>query len=517
MQEGLRRAVPAVFVLLLVALGAAAIPVQELFCPACQEAAELVLDSLPQNATEEKVVAALENLCNVLPRELRADCSAELAPFVHLLNQTDQSIVYKYPPKALCSAVGICTLDCCNTPFTPEQIHLALMSDATQMRVNWVTLQSTPSPTVFWTQGTPGAAVYNATASTATYTKGGWQGFVHSAVMTNLMPATRYFYRVGDSTVGVDMNVGEFDLVPELNFISPPTSLPAYPISFVHYADMGAMDVADRTVDRVSDLVATNAIDFVLHGGDIAYSDGYEALADQFFRKIEVLSAYVPYMTAVGNHEGFFDFAPYLTRFTMPWQGSSPSPFYYAVSFGNLRLIAFNTEGPDGLISIDLEPSGQQNTWLEAELAASAADPAIDWIVAVGHRPLYCSSGSDNCLIDAPIFRGDIEALLLKYNVDLVLTGHRHNYERTFPVFNGVPTATNYSNPQAPVYVVAGIGGCKEGLQGFPAAQPDWSAFRASQYGYATITLASATTLEFAYFSAATNTLIDSFTLVKSQ
>jgi hypothetical protein len=39
--------------------------------------------------------------------------------------------------------------------------------------------------------------------------------------------------------------------------------------------------------------------------------------------------------------------------------------------------------------------------------------------------------------MDYPL-RADLEALLLKYNVDLVVTGHAHCYERTYPVANGI-------------------------------------------------------------------------------
>lgn len=54
--------------------------------------------------------------------------------------------------------------------------------------------------------------------------------------------------------------------------------------------------------------------------GDIAYSmhshDGY--LGDQFFRQIEPIAAYVPYMVVAGNHEEKYNFSHYVNRFRMP-------------------------------------------------------------------------------------------------------------------------------------------------------------------------------------------------------
>ena len=59
-----------------------------------------------------------------------------------------------------------------------------------------------------------------------------------------------------------------------------------------------------------------------------------------------------------------------------------------------------------------------------------------------------------DCEINGPKNQAPlIEPLLRQYDVDLFLAGHLHNFERTFPVFGGVPTATNYSQADATVYV----------------------------------------------------------------
>jgi hypothetical protein len=46
--------------------------------------------------------------------------------------------------------------------------------------------------------------------------------------------------------------------------------------------------------------------------------------------------------------------------------------------------------------------------------------------------------------------------------VDLVISGHNHNYERTYPVYKSEPTSTGYDNPAAPVYAVVGSAGVSE-------------------------------------------------------
>ena len=52
------------------------------------------------------------------------------------------------------------------------------------------------------------------------------------------------------------------------------------------------------------------------------------------------------------------------------------------------------------------------------------------------------------------------------------LTRSRHSYERSLPVYRGHPTASSnssYSSPAAPIYIVNGAGGNREGNGGPPS------------------------------------------------
>ena len=53
----------------------------------------------------------------------------------------------------------------------------------------------------------------------------------------------------------------------------------------------------------VGALTQTGKIDAVLHGGDIAYANGYVAAWDFFLNMIGPIASTVPYLTMVGNHE----------------------------------------------------------------------------------------------------------------------------------------------------------------------------------------------------------------------
>lgn len=54
----------------------------------------------------------------------------------------------------------------------------------------------------------------------------------------------------------------------------------------------------------------------------------------------------------------------------------------------------------------------------------------------MGHRPLYCNTDQNEytCFKDADYLRSIIEPALNFYKVDVTITGHVHNYERTLPL-----------------------------------------------------------------------------------
>ena len=100
-----------------------------------------------------------------------------------------------------------------------------------------------------------------------------------------------------------------------------------------------------------------------------------------------------------------------------------------------------------------------------------------------------------------------MEALLVKYNVDVAIWAHEHYYERFWPlndyrVMNG-SRSEPYTNAkvklkvlattskflrqlftQAPIHLVTGSAGCDEGKEDFVQDRPYYSAFRSNDYGY---------------------------------
>jgi hypothetical protein len=131
-----------------------------------------------------------------------------------------------------------------------------------------------------------------------------------------------------------------------------------------------------------------------------------------------------------------------------------------------------------------------------SEILIAICSATVPWIVLSMHRPIYCSDESQyESHSPGGKFQVALEPFLLQYDVDLVIQGHMHAYERVHPVVNGSVTvypekyngrprgADVYkSEGKGPVYVVQGNTGAMQ-VEQWVNPRPDWSAVRFSN-GY---------------------------------
>lgn len=219
--------------------------------------------------------------------------------------------------------------------------------------------------------------------------------------------------------------------------------------------------------------------------------------------------------TTHSNHEIWFDFESYRQRTFMPGVGSAKDKMYYSFDYGSVHWAMMNTESPIDTPDITKD----QVAWLEADLAAAnapAARATHPWVVAAGHRPFYCSNPGNKvqCTTFAGILRNLAESALVSNAVDLGIQCHEHSMEATYPVSKSVPTSTNYTDPTAPVYVVNGAAGNREGNEE-PSGQQPWSAWHSREFGFGRVTVAGPGSLTYE-FVAANGTSLHSVELVKT-
>lgn len=340
--------------------------------------------------------------------------------------------------------------------------------------------------------------------------------YIHSVILKNLNPRSLYTYHCG-SRHGWSSKY-TFGALRSDNKWSPHIAI---------FGDMGNENAQSLT--RLQEEGQRGMYDAIIHVGDFAY-DMHSANAevgDQFMRQIEPLAAYVPYMVCAGNHEETYNFSNYRARFSMPNEN-----LMYSFDLGPVHFIGFSTE-VYYFLNYGIKMLVKQYEWLQNDLI-EANKPENrklrPWIITFGHRPMYCSNGNGNdCTnIDDVLRTGlpithffGLETLFFNYGVDVEIWAHEHSYERFWPIYNY--TVMNgsiempYVNPKAPVHIVTGSAGCKEGKEPFSHDKPKWSAFRSRDYGYTRMKAVNHTHIYFEQVSDDQNgAVIDSFWIQKN-
>lgn len=254
----------------------------------------------------------------------------------------------------------------------------------------------------------------------------------HNVTLFGLLPDTTHCYRLylpmEQSNAVYKAFEGEFVTFRE-------EDKPYF--SFLAFGDSGS---GTEEQMQLAEQMKSFAPDFVVHTGDML-SEGLDETADeQYFKPYAGLLSRTPFFLTLGNHDygndlrtdagrGFLK-KNYIPFHTMPYTGRWP--YYYYFDVAHARFIVLDTNDFFGAKAApSLKPGSKQYKWLEYVLSRSKKK---DWVFVVVHEPLY-STGAHGPLEEEV---AALEPLFLKYDVDLVLQGHDHNYERTLPIKQGM-------------------------------------------------------------------------------
>ena len=249
----------------------------------------------------------------------------------------------------------------------------------------------------------------------------------------------------------------------------PPTPLPPEPVTLVAAGDIACRPELVETATacrqaRTAGLVESLAPDAVALLGDNQYEHGELA---NFMAVFEPTWGRFRQLThpAVGNHEyegdPERDQAPgYFSYFGAA--AGDPAQGYYRWGLGGWTLFVLNSGAinwtrptggnpslPDDCWPVSCAAGSEQQQWLRAELEALPDDACV---IAYWHHPRFSSgfSGSNQPHPET----GPLFVDLYQHGVELLLTGHSHNYERLEPVTpDGIP------DPGGVTQFVVGTGG----------------------------------------------------------
>ncbi|MCY7356723.1 MAG: metallophosphoesterase family protein, partial [Rudanella sp.] len=347
----------------------------------------------------------------------------------------------------------------------------------------------------------------------------------HELRITGLTADQTYFYSVGTTTMVLEQG-------PNNYFLTAPPADTKEKIRIASFGDCGNNYVNDnqnKVRDGFLNYRGNTPTDLWMLIGDNSYDGADSQFQTNFFNpyKDNLLKNCMLYAVP-GNHDyndnrgnearsrggtvtglvtgtisvAAFPAFAYFANFTLPTTFNSHSSIqanteeWYSFDYGPIHFVMLDSYGTQEVggvekrldIGTDNHPQIQ---WLKADLAATTKK----WKIVYMHFPPY-SKGSHNSDTEADLIplRSNLNPILEGFGVDLVLTGHSHGYERSYPIhdqyeptssslitssninnyrfpgdestgrYDGSPTSCAYKNTsaktkQGTIYVVSGSAG----------------------------------------------------------
>ncbi|MBR5262514.1 MAG: metallophosphoesterase family protein [Clostridia bacterium] len=308
----------------------------------------------------------------------------------------------------------------------PDHIFISIADDAkTTMNVTWRTSVDVQLGYVLYREDGSDETL-RCDAETEVFESDIDISNMYWAKLTGLKAGTKYFYTCGD-----DENRSAefyFETEPEklekFKFICVSDQQQGQPHDCPDYSYFN--HILKETLKQHPDAR------FILTGGDNTDCGQHEVQWNGAFSGLEGVVEHIPFMMTLGNHDnrGFKDYKNGIGRYY-----SEPAEFFgkqfrgsyadngpenwktenYTFDYGNAHFMIIGVNGPE-----------EVNEWMINDLKGCDKQ----WKIGSYHFPI-CYSGSDCQNYDAyPVMREGFEML------DLVFSGHEHNFSRSFPMKN---------------------------------------------------------------------------------
>ena len=257
--------------------------------------------------------------------------------------------------------------------------------------------------------------------------------------------------RVGEVNAFILVGILVFNLFTIISFE------PVHALADFNIDAVGDWGCNSNTASTVSKIDGRNP-ELVLALGDYSY----QATATCWLNAINPIDSITK--INIGNHEDedSEDYNTYKNHFGL----GNP---YYSYNINNVHVLTMDSDRGS------YASGSAQYNFVINDLQSASQNPNIKWIIVNLHKQMYTSPntcGSSSCSntgTDATNLRNIYHAKFDQYGVDLVLNGHLHNYQRTFPIKydSGSPSSptvtssasTDYVDPEGEIFATVGTGG----------------------------------------------------------
>ncbi len=355
----------------------------------------------------------------------------------------------------------------------------------------------------------------------------------HDIRITNLSPNTKYYYAVCSASEILKGDSTNF-------FITPPAVGVSEAVRIWTMGDMGTGEVQQNLVrDAYYQYTGNKYTNLMVWLGDDAYPTGTEEEYNSniFNGHYERILSQTPVFSAIGNHDLFScnsanQTGPYFDLFNFPTNGEcggipSSTEAYYSFNYSNIHFVGLESN----IDSFGTVATSNMLNWLESDLQSNTNN----WTIVYFHCPPYSKGYHDSDVdSDMTFMRQYVNPILENHKVDLVLSGHDHDYERTslirghfglsntfnstLQIDSGSGAPPNYYHKIPPyffgtVYAVVGSGG---GLEPVQSTWPHPAMYTALDTSYGSLAIDILGDTLNASFITSSGNISDRFSIIKN-
>lgn len=248
--------------------------------------------------------------------------------------------------------------------------------------------------------------------------------------------------------------------VVAVSFAQTPESWKALekPLNFYLANDLGRNGYYDQKpiAELMGNMAETVDIECVIAAGDIHHFEGVRSVNDPLWMtNYELIYSHpelmIPWYSILGNHEyrgstqAVMDYSTISARWNMPDR-------YYTFAMENdgvtVRFVMVDTaplldkyrEDTEKYPDACKQDMNKQLAWIDSLLTTSKED----WVLVVGHHPIFAETGKDDS--ERLDLQKRLDSILRKHtNVDMYLCGHIHNFQHIRKVDSNIDYVVNTS------------------------------------------------------------------------
>jgi predicted phosphodiesterase len=214
-------------------------------------------------------------------------------------------------------------------------------------------------------------------------------------------------------------------------------------------------DAVNSNSDKVLEAVFKEPeADCYIAAGDFGYKNKMKEMVarfEKYFKTPQLMDKLFP---NEGNHDGPESQNAEQRKIFMDWygRGLEQKNWLLGRQVGRVYLIGLNTQDT----SVEQE-TGEQRKWAEQEFIVAdklRSEGKIDWIMTVAHKPFFTLKTSHS---EYTAVRKIYDPLFRKYKVILMIQGHNHNYQASYPMIVDFSTDANGLGKQLFTYATDGV------------------------------------------------------------